>query len=62
MAPIIEVHRFHIAFVSRHCLHRPSTEKDLVMGAVKVVCCARTAYLSVHLLSNRPRLNEVELG
>jgi hypothetical protein len=62
MAPIIEVHRFHIAFVSRHCLHRPSTKKTWWWEEVKVVCCARTEYLSVHLLSNRPRLNEVELG
>jgi len=32
IAPIIEVRRFHIAFVSKHCLHRLSKEKDLVMG------------------------------
>jgi len=30
IAPIIEVHRFHIAFVSKHCLHHQSSSSSII--------------------------------
>ena len=46
IAPIIKLLcRFHFAFVSRHYLHRPSKEKDLVMGGGEsCVLCAYSVF------------------
>ena len=62
IVPIIEVHRFHISFVSRHCLHRPSKEKDLVMGGGESCVLCMHSVFTCAFVKLKTSTNEVELG